>query len=171
MSVTIGLFGTCGKSKWREPFIEKFNEREISYYNPQKDNWDPNDAVDEAYHLANDDIILFPVTGETYAFGSLAESGFSIIQALKNTNRDIIIMIDMNVNMDEQLMSMNESITHEIQKKDSLRARKLVLEHIKKNKHPNVYLVENLENMLNLCLYLHSLHVLKEGTKRFTIND
>ena len=25
-NITIGLFGTCGSSKWREPFIKKYKE-------------------------------------------------------------------------------------------------------------------------------------------------
>ena len=33
--VTIGLFGTCGGSRWRERFIERYNKECISFFNPQ----------------------------------------------------------------------------------------------------------------------------------------
>jgi hypothetical protein len=57
----IGLFGTCGKSIWRKPFIEKHNEFGIKYFNPQVPTWDPSCAVKEAYHLAHDDILIYPL--------------------------------------------------------------------------------------------------------------
>ena len=78
-STTIGLFGTCGKSTWRKPFIERFNALKIPYFNPQVENWTPECTDIEAEHLANDGVILFPITDETTATGSLAETGFSIV--------------------------------------------------------------------------------------------
>ncbi len=72
--VTVGLFGTCGGSLWREPFEAKYNEQGIVFFNPQVDDWNPSMADIEAQHLAEDEIILFPITGETYGTGSLAES-------------------------------------------------------------------------------------------------
>ena len=63
--LTIGMFGTCGGSKWREPFIEKYEELGISYFNPQVDNWTDQNAIVEARHLAEDKVILFPITNET----------------------------------------------------------------------------------------------------------
>lgn len=60
--LAIGMFGTCGGSTWREKFIEKYEEQGMNYFNPQVENWTPECAVDEARHLAEDKIILFPVT-------------------------------------------------------------------------------------------------------------
>ena len=57
MNLCIGLFGTCGGSKWRDKFIAKYNERGIEFFNPQKDDWKPEDAEIEADHLANDGVI------------------------------------------------------------------------------------------------------------------
>ena len=73
--MTIGLFGTCGNSKWRDSFIKDYEKEGIDYYNPQVDNWKPEDAKVEAEHLANDKIILFPVTRETSGLGSLVTVG------------------------------------------------------------------------------------------------
>lgn len=58
----VGLFGTCGGSKWRNNFMLKYNEMGINYFNPQVDDWKPELAEIEAEHLVNDDIVLFPVT-------------------------------------------------------------------------------------------------------------
>lgn len=170
MSITIGLFGTCGSSKWREPFMKAYDEQGIKYFNPVKEDWKVEDAQIEAEHLANDEILCFPVTDETFAFGSLGEVGFSILQAIKlNQRREIIVMIDPDVKLNEEWMSMNESVTAGIQRKDSIKARALVMAHLKKIDYPNVWIVKNLENMLKLSLHLHALAVLKEGAKQYTL--
>ena len=131
--ITIGLFGTCGKSTWREKFMEAYANADIDYFNPQKEGWSPADADIEAEHLMNDQILLFPVTSETYAFGSLAETGFSIMQALKFAeHRDIVVMIEPDVDMDESTMSMNELSQHSVLRKETQRARALVKAHLKK---------------------------------------
>ena len=80
----IGLFGTCGTSTFRKDlFIPKYEsiglKDGVDFFNPQVKNWSPNCAVLEAQHLAEDSIILFPITHETYGLGSLSEIGFSQI--------------------------------------------------------------------------------------------
>ena len=62
----IGLFGTCGGSKWRDEFMAAYEERGINFFNPQVADWTPECAEIEADHLVNDDVILFPVTNETF---------------------------------------------------------------------------------------------------------
>jgi len=171
MSTTIGLFGTCGKSTWRNKFMAEYDKQEIVYFNPQKDDWKPEDAQIEAEHLCNDEILLFPVTNETFAFGSLAETGFSILQAIKlNQRREIIVMIDPDVDIEEMAKaSMITAMEYQAQRKESIRARALVIAHLKKLDYPNVWIVKNLENMLKLSLHLHALAILKEGAKRFLL--
>ena len=73
---TVGLFGTCGNSKWREPFIRKFDEIGVSWYNPCRDDWDP---TEDSWQLKHNRIILMPVTNETYGTGTLSESAFGIM--------------------------------------------------------------------------------------------
>ena len=173
--ITIGLFGTCGSSKWREPFMKAYDEQGIKYFNPVKEDWKVEDAQIEAEHLANDEIICFPVTDETYAFGSLGEVGFSILQAIKlNSRREIIIMIDPDVKIISDPESVSgmmttSEIVAEQKRKDSIKARALVMAHLKKIDYPNVWIVKNLENMLKLSLHLHALAVLKEGAKQYTL--
>jgi len=149
-SRTVGLFGTCGGSRWREQFIARYEALGIPYFNPQVDNWTPELADVEAWHLANDSLVLFPITSETFAAGSLAETGFSALTAMRtNENRFVMLFIDPNV--DEALVTQNPQAA-----KDSIRARKLVLAHLKQNPVSNVFVVESLEQMLEQSVKLYA---------------
>lgn len=148
MELCIGLFGTCGKSKWRDPFITMYDKNNINFFNPQVDDWEPSMAEKEAHHLAHDAVILFPVLGETYGLGSLAETGFSILNALKlDDHRHFVIMIEKD--LDEKLKSNPELY------KESARARALIKEHLSKIHFSNVYVVDSLEKMLNISVVLY----------------
>jgi len=148
--ITIGLFGTCGSSKWREPFINEYEKNGIDFFNPQvaEGTWSPGMVADENKHLIEDDIILFPVTSETTGQGSLAEIGFSIASALRaNKHRYFIFMIDDLCN------DPSASVAQIV---ESNRSRKLVkskLQEIANNN--NIFLVDDLENMLEISKWLH----------------
>ena len=145
---TIGLFGTCGKSTWRKRFIDNYESRSINYFNPQVDNWKPEDAEIEAKHLATDSIILFPVLGETYGWGSLAETGFSISQAMKMDDRRYFVLL-IDKQPEESLQSNPELF------KESCRSRALVRAHLNKVSLPNVFFVDTLDQMLTVSLKLN----------------
>jgi len=145
--LTIGLFGTCGNSVWRNEFMEKYNELGISFFNPQVDDWKPEDAEIEAQHLADDKVILFPVTNETYGTGSLSEVGFSILNAIKlDDRRSFVVMIQNDL-----ATELNDPIA----RKESLRARALVFQHLRKLRLSNLYVVESLEEMLEISIQLY----------------
>jgi hypothetical protein len=113
----------------------------------------------EAEHLANDEIILFPVTSETYGTGSLTEVGFSILQAIRlDDRRDFVIMIEMR---------LDDALDNADTRKESLRARALVLQHLKKLRLKNLYVVETLEDMLEVSLQLYQAAVLRAPLARF----
>jgi len=155
----IGLFGTCGKSKWRAPFIQRYQSEDIAFFNPQVDDWKPECAVKEAKHLANDTVILFPITSETYATGSLAETGFSILNAIRlDDRRDFAILIEQN---------LDEELVDETARKESLRARALVKEHLKKLRLSNLYVVECLEEMLEVSITLYRAAEMREPLRKF----
>ena len=144
-NLTIGLFGTCGNSKWREPFIREFQKRDICYYNPQVNNWTPDNETQEAWHLANDDIILFPITDETYGLGSLAETGYGILHVLQSEKeRSIILYI---APLPNERLKKNHEVWEE-----SRRARALVLAHLEKIKNPNIHIASSLKHMFDLSL-------------------
>lgn len=155
----VGLFGTCGGSKWREPFIDCYTKEGIACFNPQVDDWKPEDAVVEAKHLASDAVVLFPITGETYGTGSLAETGFSILNAIRlDDRRDFVIYIEME---------LDPRLDNAVARKESLRARALVKEHLKKLRLSNLYLVDSLEEMLEVSLALYRAAEVREPLKRF----
>jgi len=154
--MTIGLFGTCGNSIWRKAFMEVYDSKEIAYFNPVKDDWKPEDAKIEAEHLANDEIILFPVTDETLGLGSLGEVGFSILQAIKlDSNRDIVVMITDDLS-DEAKEQFDQSMVRE-----SIKMRALIKAHLNKLNYPNVYLVDSLGDMLSVSLELNKIHFIR----------
>lgn len=158
----IGLFGTCGRSLWRDTFVQRFSQAGIEFFNPLVDDWKPEDAIIEAEHLANDQIVCFPITGETYGAGSLAESGFSILNAVKlDERRDFILMIDMV--LDKDLMENVELA------KESLRARALVMQHLKKLNLPNVYLVNTLPEMFDIAMTLYEANLVRSKVEKFQL--
>ena len=149
MEKCIGLFGTCGRSHWRDDFIKKYDESKIVFFNPNVADWKPEYVKAEAHHLANDAVILFPITKETYATGSLSEVGFSILQAIRlDDRRSFVVLIDQS--LDDDLMTDNPQLA-----KESLRSRALVLEHLKKLNLPNIYVVDNLDDLLSVSIVLY----------------
>lgn len=161
MKPTIGLFGTCGNSTWRKGFIAAYEAAGIQYFNPQVEDWKPEDAIKEAEHLVEDDIILFPVTSETYGSGSLGETGFSIMQAIRsNRNRFVVIMIDQLP--DESLKS--DLVAY----KESVRARALISTHLKKVDYENVYIVSNMDELLKVSLKLHAVATTLAELRQFS---
>lgn len=142
MNKIIGLFGTCGASTWRKMFITVYEKIGIQFFNPQKEDWAPEDAQIEAEHLASDDIVLFPVTGDTYGSGSLAEVGFAVANAMNSNQKVIIFIAD----------SVSAELTDTIAIKESMRARALVKAHLTKIKHENVIVVNSMDEMLTTSL-------------------
>jgi hypothetical protein len=164
LSNCIGLFGTCGNSKWRDAFEYVYRENNIEFFNPLVEDWKPEDAVVEAEHLANDNIILFPITKETYGVGSLSEVGFGVLSAIKlDDRRDFVVMIENEL--------VPELMEDADRAKESLRARALVLQHLKKLNLPNVYLVDKLTDMLDISTTLYHANKVKDEIKRFSIKE
>lgn len=159
MSLCVGLFGTCGGSTWRDPFKKKYDEMGIEYFDPQVDDWKEELAEIEATHLATDDVVLFPVLRETYGIGSLTEIAFAILQTIRlESSRDVVVLIESE--LDEKLADV-ASI------KESLKARNLVRAHILEGKYSNVYLVDTLEQMLEVSLVLHEIARKRESIEGY----
>ena len=145
----IGLFGTCGNSKWRDKFVKRYQIKSVNFFNPLKTDWKPEDSVIEAEHLANDAIILFAITQETFSTASLAETGYAILNAITSVeNRFVIIYIDSNVN---PLLAMENPQAA----KESKNARAIITSHLKHVKHSNIYFVDSLDKMLDFSVMLY----------------
>lgn len=159
----IGLFGTCGGSKWRDEFMKTYESLGIDYFNPNVPDWKPELAVIEANHLASDQIVLFPITNETYGTGSLAETGFSILNAIKlDDRRDFVIMVSQDLK--PELMENNP-----VAAKESLRARALVKEHLKKLGFSNLFVVESLDEMMEVSLTLWNSYQIRNKVGKYSI--
>jgi len=149
-TTSIGLFGTCDNSKWREKFMECYEESDISYFNPDAgDDWHPGLIDDENKHLLEDTIILFPILSESLGLGSLAEIGFSVLNVIRNieqgSNQHLIVLID-------NLCTKFD--TEEAERVHSNCARKLVKSKLLTVKHPNIMVVDSIDSMLIASLSL-----------------
>jgi len=149
--ICIGLFGTCDKIRWRDPFMAAYDAKGVSYFNPMVDNWHPGMVPLEAQHLAEDPIILFPILKDSYGLGSLSEVGFGPLRALRqNKYRSFVVLIDDDVT--------DALKADALRAKDSTRGRALVKGHLKNMGMSNLYLVETLDQMLETSLKLHKIH-------------
>lgn len=144
----IGLFGTCGKSTWREPFLQLADLREVTCYNPQlpEGTWKPEYANEyvqqERYHLLHDDIIVFAITDETTAFISLGEIGFSVVDVLRNLGRrQLVVYIAPKCGEIEATAS-------EIKSSNQLRETVSSKLRLETYSHSNVFVVNNLDDLL-----------------------
>ncbi len=161
----VGLFGTCGNSTWRTPFIEMFDHFGVPYYNPLVENWTPECAIEEAWYLANAKMILLPVTDETYGFGSLGETGFSIIQTLRaSVNRMIVIYVAPDVC--SSLYAEDHAMADA-----SMRTRRLLIEHLRKVDAPNVYVVFSIQEMMVKALMLSKAMKALTEVEQFSLDD
>jgi Nucleoside 2-deoxyribosyltransferase like len=90
----VGLFGTCGGSKWRDAVKDWLLLAGVDYFDPVVPNWTPECAAVEAEHLANDKVLIVAITGETESYGSLAETGWAMLSAHRNNQTAILVVED-----------------------------------------------------------------------------
>ena len=164
MQNTVGLFGTCDSSTWREDFaIDPLNAAGVPWYNPNITDYDWGDpaknaalVAEENDNLVNDTVILFPVLGESLGVGSLGEIGFSILSVLDHiadgNDQTLIVLIDD---------VCTDTTKTEAEVKTSNRTRKLVKSKLVQylERHPdteNVYLVDTVEDMVQLAIEVHA---------------
>jgi hypothetical protein len=126
--------------------------RSINFFNPLKDDWKPEDSAVEAEHLVNDDVILFPITGETFGTASLAETGYSILSAIRSNDQQRFVVIYIEQKLNPLLSMENPSAA-----KESHNARAIVLAHLKKVNNPNVFIVDSLEKMFEVSVKLYNI--------------
>jgi len=156
--ITIGLFGTCDNSKWRLPFIEKYSQEGIIFFNPDAgDNWHPGMIEEENYYLNNAEIILFPVLAESLGSGSLGEIGFSVqgvLRNIQNGKQQFLIALIDDVCTDERKT--------EEERNRSTKDRALVKSKLRQRVScPVITLVNTMDEMLQISLDLYKF--LAEG--------
>ncbi len=155
MSLCVGLFGTCGGSTWRDPFKKKYDELGIEYFEPQKDDWKPEDALTEAQHMARDEVLLVAVTIDSYSLGSLTELGFQILDAARiDVRRDVLVYLETNLDCGLDDPKLRD---------ESIRTRALAYSHLREQRLDNLYLVDSLELMLEVSLKLIQIARIRES--------
>jgi len=147
-NTTIGLFGTCGKSTWRNEFIDLYKKKDIQWFNPNVRDWNSECSDIEANHLIEDDIILFPILDSELGIASLSEAPFSVLRAItERGSKFTVIMIE---DIDPSVVD----IFGEVAYKASKSARTIVKAHLKKISHKHIFVVDNLEDMLEISVSL-----------------
>jgi hypothetical protein len=130
--------------------MAKYQELGIEFFNPMVDDWHPGLVADEARNLAEDEVILFPILGWSYAEGSLSELGFAPLKATRqNKNRSFVFYIETE---------LHPRLTDPDRGKASLRSRELALGHLRELNAPNIYIVDSLDEMLETSIKLHSAY-------------
>jgi hypothetical protein len=137
--------------------MSKYDELGIEYFNPMVDNWNPGMVPLEAKHLAEDEVVLFPILGWSYAEGSLSEMGFGPLKAMRqNFQRSFIFFIET---------TLHERLTDADRCKASMRSRNLVLGHLKELDASNIYVVRSLDEMLNVSIKVFQAHKELKGVR------
>ncbi len=91
----VGLFGSIAGRPWRDEVIPRLEQANIAYFNPVvASGWTPAHAEIEAHHLATDRAILFVITGDSESYGSLAETGWAALTAVKNKQKVVFVIED-----------------------------------------------------------------------------
>lgn len=100
----VGLFGTCGASRWREDVVIPILEAEgVEYFNPVVPHWNEEAQKNEAEHGATDRVIMLVITGETTGIASMAESGWLATQGVLRGQTLVMVLQDMETEPDPSL--------------------------------------------------------------------
>jgi hypothetical protein len=163
---TVFLGGTCGGDMWRSPFEETLREKNVSFFNPQVDNWEPWMADMENQCIARSSVVLFPILSSTLGLGSLAEIGFSVLSVLrsiqKGSNRELIILIDPTVDDTATITEIVDGKKVAVPAPESIRAESVRTRTLVRTKVLNetwrqgVHLVDTLDEMEKTMLRLLS---------------
>lgn len=106
----VGLFGTCGDSKWREDVaIPILKNHGVEFFNPVVPDWKPEHAEIEAKHAAEDAVIMLVITDETTAIASMAESGWLAAQAILRKQQLVVVLQDMKPEDDSAGLRINKT--------------------------------------------------------------
>eukprot|EP00472_Partenskyella_glossopodia_P005521 CAMPEP_0197524062 /NCGR_PEP_ID=MMETSP1318-20131121/8821_1 /TAXON_ID=552666 /ORGANISM="Partenskyella glossopodia, Strain RCC365" /LENGTH=320 /DNA_ID=CAMNT_0043076919 /DNA_START=30 /DNA_END=993 /DNA_ORIENTATION=+ len=87
--VDVFLGGACNPTTWRKDIaMPFFNDKKITYYNPQVEVWDPKLIVLEGIVKACSRILLFVLSGQTRAISSMVE----VTEYIQH-GRDVVLVI------------------------------------------------------------------------------
>lgn len=140
------LSGTCGRSVWRELFINSFIKLNIKFFDPNVDEFTIKKEGKHLKEQNDSDIINISITSEEYSLGSLNEI---CLKLLDINLKDKTFIIYIEDSLDLKLME-NQQLYNE-----SKRLRTLIKEHLKRVENDNIILVGSLEESLKECLDIY----------------
>lgn len=70
---TVGLFGTCNDSLWRDYFLILLDKNKFDWFNPVVEDWNEKAQINEEFHKSNDEVIVFVITPKMKGVYSIAE--------------------------------------------------------------------------------------------------
>ena len=148
MKNVVGLFGTCGSSKWREETVIPILEAAgVEYFNPVVPEWNEEAQRNEVDHAANDNVILMAITGETSGIASMAELGWQAAAAESKGRGMVIFLEDMpNDLKDETGASLRIN-----------KCRALIRKYIAAHNSPKIVLASSLEDAANQAVLMMEL--------------
>lgn len=150
--VAVALFGTCGESRWREPFVDYCEKSGLDFFNPQlkPGQWKPDAAQHyvqaELHYFEKAPLVVFAITDETLSSISLMEVGFSLYHLLVNKaahkKQELFVFVDDSCNAaNTGTQALNESI----------KTRKMLKKKLKDVclRHPQVKLFDSVQALLD----------------------
>ncbi|XP_029656423.2 uncharacterized protein LOC115230359 [Octopus sinensis] len=130
------LGGSCNPSNWRKEIaIPYLNNLNISYYNPQVDNWTPDLVKQEDLIKKSCKCLLFVISEETRGIASMVEVAY-----LSSMKRHVILVMKDTFNF--KTSTDNEQI-------ELYKARKVIEEIMRVN---NLYKTDNIAKALEQCV-------------------
>jgi hypothetical protein len=119
-------------------------ERSLSFYRDGLELRPSSAVTDEVAFIDMGGVVL-----ALYLRDRLAEVGFSILNAIRLDNRrEFVVIVEPHLRGD--LVKANSTMT-----KESLRTRALVAQHLKQLALANLYVVDTLEEMLEVSISLY----------------
>lgn len=87
-NLSVFLGGMCGKTTWRQPLMAILDHNDVSYYNPQVDNW--HEGLVELEQEAKDECttLVFVIGRDTRGAASCIEAAYYI-----GTGRKTVLVI------------------------------------------------------------------------------
>jgi hypothetical protein len=89
-SVNVFLGGSCNPTTWRQqiaiPLLERAN---VTYYNPQVEEWYPALVEEEARAKKNSSVLFFVIDGKTRAIGSMLE----VVEYIAAKEKEVVLVI------------------------------------------------------------------------------
>jgi hypothetical protein len=136
------LGGSCNPTKWRKEIaIPLLNQYNISYYDPQVEDWYEELVQIEENAKKNAKVLLFVIDNQTRAIASMIEAAF-----YAGIGRKVVLVIDNFVG-DETVNGIESKEFNDLN-----RGRKYLKGMIEKNNLEKVYIEETISSAVDKCV-------------------